>query len=359
MIDPTPIRRYCLRALRFNTGLSFKDISTKSWILAGASQNSKVRPAIFLDGHLDRVTDVSRQHTSLQHELKRVQGYPVDHPPTTAYLIQDARLIGSFIYKDSMKHVLAPRRENLLPKVKVEIEELERVALASTYCGNVFFGHFIRDDLTLTIAVQDLAKPISTNRKPYFHEGEYRNIFNLYSHITQHAHCRELIIVDDVSQNAYKRERYDKLRSQIRRVSSFTPHPGIFIKRGQSVLGRGLENESEIESSLLKLGFKVIDPERMSIKEIIETALGARIIVAVEGSALVHGFLTMIDGGTIVALQPPYRFNNIYKDIADCMDMYYGFVVGTRSSNGFVIDSDELLRLLDSIEAKSHKASSF
>jgi hypothetical protein len=40
----------------------------------------------------------------------------------------------------------------------------------------------------------------------------------------------------------------------------------------------------------------------------------------------------------MLVLQPPFRFNNIYKDVCDAMQVKYGFVVGDAKDGGFTID---------------------
>ena len=54
----------------------------------------------------------------------------------------------------------------------------------------------------------------------------------------------------------------------------------------------------------------------------------------------------MADQGGILTLQPPYRFNNIYKEYADCLEMKYGFIVGEQVEDGFQINLDRLDQLL-------------
>jgi hypothetical protein len=72
-------------------------------------------------------------------------------------------------------------------------------------------------------------------------------------------------------------------------------------------------------------------------------------VVATEGSHLAHAIYTMAADGVICALQPPYRFNNIYKDYADCVGLRYAFVVGAPADAGFVIGEDDLARTLEKI----------
>jgi hypothetical protein len=72
-------------------------------------------------------------------------------------------------------------------------------------------------------------------------------------------------------------------------------------------------------------------------------------VVSVEGSALTHAYLTMQEQGAIITIQPPYRFDNVWKDFTDLLGMKYGFVVAKGNRDGFRVDPDEILRVIDMI----------
>jgi len=46
-------------------------------------------------------------------------------------------------------------------------------------------------------------------------------------------------------------------------------------------------------------------------------------------------------------LQPPDRFNNVFKDYTDCLGLNYSFVVGHPVAGGFEIRIEDLVRTLD------------
>jgi hypothetical protein len=78
-----------------------------------------------------------------------------------------------------------------------------------------------------------------------------------------------------------------------------------------------------------------------------DVALESEVVVSVEGSQMTHALATLRDGGTLIALQPPDRFNNNYADLCDCAGLRYGFIVGERVQGGFRVDIPQLLALLD------------
>ena len=113
---------------------------------------------------------------------------------------------------------------------------------------------------------------------------------------------------------------------------------------------RLLVNEHEMADVLGRRGFNILDPERLSVAEIMGSALGAEIVCGVEGSHLVHGLFSMADSAAMLVIQPPHRFNNLFKDYTDCLGMRYAFVVAEPQDDGFAVDVDRLGRTLDLIE---------
>jgi hypothetical protein len=57
-------------------------------------------------------------------------------------------------------------------------------------------------------------------------------------------------------------------------------------------------------------------------------------------------------------LQPPFRFNNIYKDVCDALHSPYAFVVGEARPGGFFIDPDVVEDMLGRLMANSRSVAS-
>jgi hypothetical protein len=55
----------------------------------------------------------------------------------------------------------------------------------------------------------------------------------------------------------------------------------------------------------------------------------------------------MADDGAFLVLQPPDRFALNYKELTDCLDMRYAFLVGDPSSSGFTVPLGDLQQILD------------
>lgn len=349
MFKLIPLRRRVRRMLRFWNNPSYEEISVKSWDIAPSPEKSKTRSAIYLENQLDRVT--STPTNNFKQEYERVTGVWKEWRPTTAHLLKSAYLADGFLYKGARKIPQFPGKESLI--IPEDHEKIESAVLSSTYISRRYFGHFLQDELPLTIAAKHLGEAIVAQHKPYDHEPEYRGFFDLYPRQLQRARFDELILINDISWNEDKGRRYEQLRSKLKEIFPAQDLPGAFFRRGQTGDARILVNESEVEEFLSSRGFIILDPQNASATELISKSLGAEIVAGVEGSQLVPGLLSVKGQGTVLALQPPDRFNSWYKVLTDGIDLSYGFVVGSPTAKGFEIDITELGKTLDLISLKT------
>jgi hypothetical protein len=344
MLEFAPYQRLLARI--FAGSKNYQEVSYKSSILY-PNETKLSSPAIYLEGQLDKITGFI-EGVTLEIERKRLSASMKEHKATIAYHIHDALVLDGYVYKGSMKHALVATSESFF-KRKVT-EYTSKAVLACTFCGNSFFSHWMIDDLTLTLAAQELGEAIATPREPYTHEPDYLNLFGIQTRQVTQLKCGELLVIDDVGQNSFKRQRYESLRSSLKKLTPLEANSGIMIRRGKSGVSRIMTNEDEVAQFLQTRGFSIVDPQNMSAQEIVRKMLGAKIIVGTEGSHMAHGLFTMADCGTIINLQPPYRFHGLFKDFTDCLDMRYAFVVGNDAPGGFTIDLEELARTLDKVE---------
>lgn len=348
MMLPIPLQWRVLRLLKGRR--TYQETADQQWVLH-PRETSLTRRAIYRSEDLDRVTAVHPE-TTYQHELGRIRGGRVEHMATTVYRLRQAHFLHGYIYHGAMRHCLVTTKEHLFPSLTTE--QIERAALACTFVGLRYFGHFMTDDLTLALAAESLAQPITVPQPLTAHQIEYRNLFGIHPLPVAQAQCQELLLIEDVGQNRFKRKRYEVMRSRLQQFSSATSSGsssatsrGVMFLRGASGVRRLLVNESEVAAFLKQQGFAVLDAETLSVAEIVRQTLGAKIVVGVEGSQLVHGLFAMAEGGTMLTLQPPDRFNNVHKDYTDCLDMNYAFVVGNPEPNGFSINIEDLAKTLD------------
>lgn len=340
------LHRLLLRIFGYKT---FREVCAREWIISPASV-STAPPAICLLGETEKVTGVG-PGTNVLHEQLRVKGGRRDHAATKARILRNAYLLGDYIYKRAAKIQIGVSSERwLCQSFGGEIKDI--ASLACSEVDSKYFGHWVTDGIPLLMAALEVAPPIRNSDPMTLHQQQYLSMLGLNYESFKGGRIRELIILEDFGQNKYKRVRYERIRKSLCRLGGHPPsHAGAIILRGMSGASRSLINEQEIADYLLSIGFKVIDPQLQSANEIVAAIKGALVVVGVEGSHLAHGLFAMNPRGTLLVLQPPYRFNNVHKDYTDCMDLKYAFVVGEVCNGGFRMPIDHFKKTLDLIAA--------
>jgi hypothetical protein len=85
----------------------------------------------------------------------------------------------------------------------------------------------------------------------------------------------------------------------------------------------------------------------MSVGELVEKINGTNIVVGVEGSQLIHGVLNLKENGTLLCIQPPDRFNAIYRPFTEAVNLYWAFVIGNGNRHNFTVSITDLLATID------------
>jgi hypothetical protein len=275
-------------------------------------------------------------------------GEEICHSPTRAFLIKDAWLIDGTIYKEDAVHFIRPRsnRRVFLTRIHTEID---RGAAYCTAPGSKYFGSWLMDDcVTYPLAASE-GIPITTDQALSPHQVAYEGSLEMTPRRVRGAYFKELVLFDDVGQTRDKHRRFRAIHDKLLAgIPTPHPHPGVFLLRGSVGQKRILVNELEIAEYLHReRGFKIVDPVKADLQTIISACAGSKMVVGVEGSALMHGILLLATGGGILTLQPPDRFVSIYKDLAERDGQDFGFVVGVPNDDGFRIDPSEIMRTLD------------
>lgn len=339
----TAVGKIAPRLTRLRGNLRLADAAVKSWVL-GPAESAVIRPAIYDEEDLARVTGVDGD-SSREIEWRRIQGGALEYRSSIAYQLRDAVL--------SKGHVILPGHVRRVTTQAspwwgryTEVER-EPALLTATLNSSRYFGHWMMDELTRILAAPHLGKPVAPPRPLSAHQKDYLEILGLTQHERSDVLFQHLVITDDRTQNSYRRERYAILRARAQRGRRAAPGEGVMLLRRQTGVARILINEEELAEKLAQQGFRTLCPTEHSVAEILDACMDARIVVGVEGSQMIHALLVMRDRGTLVTLQPPYRFNNILKTYCDGLALQYAFLVGHQRENGFYVDPEKMMRLLD------------
>jgi hypothetical protein len=340
--------------------LTLQSVAEKTWEIAPGG-TAVAPPAFYLPNQLERVTGWEEALFYPHEHPRRTMegGYSFENGPTRGYLIKDAWLIDGAVYKDNAKSWLSPKSERF-PKIRIETE-IDRAAMYCTAGGNKWFGTWLMDDcITYPLAVEEgipvttarSANLVSAPRNGILHTPAYEDWLGMKPVRLRDAYFRELVIFDDLSQNRDKHLRFRAMGEKLLSHVSVESHPGVFILRGGSGELRLLRNEMALAEQLRdRRGFRILDPTKCDVATIVATCAGARTVVGIEGSHLIHGVNVLPPGGSLLVLQPPNRFLCFFKYLTDRDHQNFAFVVGITDGNGFTIDPDELERTLDLLPA--------
>ncbi len=328
------------------------EIASRTFVVSAAERGSR-EAAVYLPNQLERVRSVQFE-TTWEYETARISAGPVHHAATLAYLVEDAHYVDGDLYATGMRHRQVIRPESkAIWKRAVRVDEC---ALPSMAVGDKYFAHQLIDVaatavLAETIAPTYFARGSFSENWP--HLKAYYQLFGIDLAVLDAALIRKAWVFQDYGMTVNRRARIAALRE--RAMSSGAAQNGrrIFISRKATGERRLLENEAELGERLAREGFDVVDPVGLTVAEIVERMSGASLICSVEGSNMAHGILTMANRGAILTLQPPYRFNNLWKDFADALDMTYGFVVGEGGKTSFSIRPDDVVKTVDMLSGRN------
>jgi hypothetical protein len=321
---------------------TLESVAVNTWEIS-PSETSISPPAYFLPNQLERVTGWA---FSSEHPRRKMEGCSVVHGATRGFLLKDVWLIDGALYKDDAYSWLAPRF-SWWPRVRVECE-IDRGAVYCTASGNKYFGQWLMDDCVTYPMASAEGAPVTTAHAVNIHTPGYEAWLGMKPVRLHNAFFRELVIFEDIGQNSHKHLRFRAMSDQLLSHVKASPHPGVFILRGGTGELRLLHNEIELAEHLRdRRGFRILDPAKFDVPTIVATCAGARSVVGIEGSGLMHGILLLQPGGSVLTLQPPNRFVRVYKDLTDRDYQHFGFVVGRPEGKGFRVDPVEVERTLD------------
>lgn len=304
------------------------------------------RPAAFhLPGQTERVLGV-QEETTREYENDRIRGGRVLHSATLAFELKDVRFRDGHLYTRGERLSLVTRPEQR--QSTAQRQQISECALVGTQVGDLYFGHFVVDDSATALLAMDhgpVLAPRGTNRAQWSHATLYRDRMGLDLPVLDDADITRAWMFQDFGMTQNRATRLATLRDRVRaNVPQGRSGHGVFILRGGH--GRQLHNEPQIAELMSRQGFEIIDPTIQTVSEIVSRINRAAIVVSVEGSALAHGLLSMANDGAMVTIQPPRRFNNIWKDFTDTLGMRYGFILGEDHGDSFSVNCDDLLRTI-------------
>jgi hypothetical protein len=311
-----------------------------------APGNTAVVPsAIFLPDQLDRIRDT--EFSPIDDVIRSFKGrFEVVENPTYGYRVKDVDLVDGVLYgKRQQRHLRTQETRSLTYIVP---QEVMRGVMYESWIGNRWFGTWLHEDCLTYMLAEDCGQIVTTAPEPSGHVPRYEMLLGMAPLRRQNVHFDELIMFEDLPNNAGKAQRALKLRDRLLAGRDITPQSGVFILRGQTGDERVLENEREIAENLATTyGFHILDPMQSSVDVIANVCGQARIIAGIEGSHLLHGLSTMPPGATLLVIQPPERVVATLKMVTDRQGQGFAFVVAEGTDTQFRVSWDEIRHTLD------------
>jgi capsular polysaccharide biosynthesis protein len=335
-------------------GSYLQSVADSTWEISPAITTISSQ-ALFLPGQLERVTGMAYTDNPRRD---MTGGIETVQTATRAFLLKNALLIDGAVYKRRKRFDLYARSRHsrlrrYFPPSLVDYE-VDRAAFYSSYEGNEFFGMWLTDDLPCYYLSKHFGLPVTTSHVAFPHSLQYERWLAIEPRRLTSAYLREAVLFDDSGNTVDKVARARAVRDAILARVKRVPTPGVFILRRSSGVARVLHNELAIAEHLqVHCGFRVVDPTTEDVPDIVAACAGAKMVVGVEGSHLLHGVAVLPEGGGLLTLQPPSRFSGVIKRTTDQHRQRYGFVVGVPEGDGFRIDIAELERTLDLFSAST------
>lgn len=342
--------RYKARRLSGRPAATLAGAARRSWVVCPGGEVETI-PILVDEGHLGRIRD-GIDGESAGEVVEAIGGTRHALPPASAYELADAVLLDANIYAGAYKHDLWRQNPRLDWLLGGPVAELDEAALATSFSGSKWFGHWLVDELPMQVLAGRLAPPVGHVRPGYAHEEGYRAAFGIPAPPSFRAfRARSLIVVHERAHNADKVARHLAMREAIAPLPD--GHDRVFLRRGTAWgQRRRLVNEDEIARRLEPEGFVSVDPTALSVEEILRTCKGASMLVGLEGSHTWPGYFFMEEGGQHVTIHPPDRVSVQTCGVAPYFGLFGALFVGEDrpgASLEISADPEQLVRFLDEV----------
>lgn len=304
------------------------------------------RPSKMLEGQIDRVTN-SPFGGSFEDQIAIVLGEPNRVKATNMYTFRDVTVAKNWVICNN-RH-----EEFCWPKSSWALsspDEFYQASFSDSVQGSRYFGHWLRDDCATNLLLGDKTPILRPRRESWQDEDFYIKLLDLkpFREI-EHARIRELVYIDDLSNNSHKLSRFQLNRAKIREFRKFkSPNEIVYVSRGRSARGRKIENEAHLMDVLAARGVKIVVSEEMGTASFFDEIFNASLIISAEGSQCAHALYALRDGAAgLLTLQPHDRFWLPHIEWVRLLGFDFGAVVSDPHRGDFWVDPIEVLRTID------------
>lgn len=321
-------------------------LSRERWEIAPGS-SATLPPAICLPDQIERIR--ATEFVPKEAVIRAFRGgFDVQHGPTFGFRLAGVDLVDGVLYgPQGQRHLRARQAGGIWYR---RPDQAISGAMYESWVGNRWFGNWLSDDCLTYRLAEAAGVPFTSTLAGSGHVPEYEALLAIQPRRGTSVHFDELILFDDGSDNAGKRQRAADMRARLMAGRQVAPVPGVVLLRGGSGDARRLQNERAIAEHLAAhRGFRVLDPSAATVAEIVDLCAQAAVVLGVEGSHLVHALAVMPPRSTLMVIQPPDRVVAALKTVTDRQDQRYAFVVAEGTATDFRANPGEIERTLDLI----------
>lgn len=286
------------------------------------------------------------------------------------------RLPDGQIVTESLHNLQAKDRATLLADIPASRERVVRGrALLLARAGSMNYGHWLAEHLGALLLLRNTLPAftprllVNAPRGPAMLQvlADSTHLATLppaairpmiRGGVTQTA---DLFMLSPASQHSHM--KHPAALAALARLAPPRPATGLLFVRRTSTAKRVLHNLDLVEAAALRLGFRSIEPGRMTLPEQIEAFAGARVVVGVSGADLTN-IVFMPEGGDVVCLLPARGREFFFWDICCIRKHRYWSIFGpplTARGGGhddFTVDTELTADVMaQAVEARAAEAS--
>jgi capsular polysaccharide biosynthesis protein len=250
------------------------------------------------------------------------------------------RLPDGQVVAESLHNLQAKNRAALLAARPASREKVvQGQALLLARAGSRNFGHWLAEHLGALLRLRDTL-PAFTPRL-LVNEPREPAMLQVLADSTRLAalppaallplarggvtHAADLFMLSPASQHSHM--KHPVALAALARLAPPRPATELLFVRRTSTTRRVLHNLDLVEAAALRLGFRSIEPGRMTLAEQIEAFAGARVVVGVSGADLTN-IVFMPEGGDVVCLLPARGREFFFWDICCIRKHRYWSIFG-------------------------------
>jgi capsular polysaccharide biosynthesis protein len=234
----------------------------------------------------------------------------------------------------------APAPQDRVPQHRARRDsEVEGPALLLARAGSMNFGHWLAEHLGALLLLRDIL-PAFTPRllvndprgaaMPQVLADSARLATLDPAALTPMARSgatrvADLFMLSPASQHSHM--KHPAALAALARLAPPRPATDLLFVRRTSTAKRVLHNLDLVEAAALQLGFRSIEPGRMTLAEQIQAFAGARVVVGVSGADLTN-IVFMPEGGDVVCLLPSRGREFFFWDICCIRKHRYWSIFG-------------------------------